>query len=124
MTRRSTTSLLVTAGLMALSALPGALAAQSGASASSAARGSATITVEVDPWMVAWEKQRTQSAQTRVARANLRQLDDALEPYRMSYTSLTDGERIEIRRAFGDVLPGQRFTTYRINAPQARATRA
>jgi hypothetical protein len=112
MTRLSTTTTAV--ALFALTALPGALAAQ----ASSDARSTATITIEVDPWMAAWKKE---SSQSRIARANLREINDALGPYRMSYSDLTDGERIEIRRAFGDVLPGQRFTSYRINAPQGRA---
>jgi hypothetical protein len=113
MTRLSTTSTIV-AALLALSALPGASAAQ----ASSAGRSTATITIEVDPWLAAWKREQSQS---RIVRANLRELDDALQPYRMRYADLTDGERTEIRRAFGDVLPNQRFTTYRINTPQARA---
>jgi hypothetical protein len=113
MTRFSTTS-TIAAVLLTLSALPGALAAQ----ASSAGKSAATITIEVDPWLAAWKNEQSQS---RIARANLRALNDALEPYRMTYADLTDGERSEIRRAFGDVLPGHRFTTYRINAPQARA---
>lgn len=114
-------SFTLTAAVFALYALPGTLAAQASDRAPAAARGTATITIEVDPWMAAWKREQSPSSQSRIARTNLRQLDDALEPYRMSYTNLTDGERIEIRRAFGDVLPGQRFTTYRINAPQARA---
>jgi hypothetical protein len=114
MTRLSTTSTVAAAVILALAALPGALAAQ----ASSADKSTATITIEVDPWMVAWRKP---PAQSRITRANLRELDDALGPYRMSYADLKDGERVEIRRAFGDVLPGQRFTTYRLNPPQARA---
>jgi hypothetical protein len=113
MTRFSTTS-TIAAALFALSALPGALAAQ----APSAAKSTTTITIAVDPWLVAWKKDQSQS---RIVRANLRALDGALEPYRMTYANLTDGERVEIRRAFDDVLPGQRFTTYRINTPQARA---
>jgi hypothetical protein len=113
MSRFSTTS-TVAATLLALSVLPGELAAQ----ASSAGRSPATITIEVDPWLAAWKKEQSQS---RIVRANVRQLNDALGPYRMTYPDLTDGERSEIRRAFGDVLPGHRFTTYRINAPQARA---
>ncbi|MDQ3951239.1 MAG: hypothetical protein M3282_12975 [Gemmatimonadota bacterium] len=114
MTRLSTTS-TIAAALLALSILPGALIAQ----ASSADKSTATtITIEVDPWTAGWKRETSQS---RIARANLRALNDALEPYRMTYPDLTDGERSEIRRAFGDVLPGQRFTTYRLNAPQARA---
>ncbi|MDQ3997109.1 MAG: hypothetical protein M3303_08825 [Gemmatimonadota bacterium] len=113
MTRLRTTS-TIAATLLALVALPGALAAQ----ASSAGKSTATITIEVDPWMVGWKRPPSQS---RIARANLRELNDALEPYRMGYADLQDGERVEIRRAFDDVLPGQRFTTYRLNAPQARA---
>jgi hypothetical protein len=104
----------LTATLLAFSALPGALAAQ----ASSASKNTATITIEVDPWMVAWKKE---NAQSRIARANLRELNGALESYRMTYPDLSDGERVEIRRAFVDLFPGQRFTTYRLNAPQARA---
>jgi hypothetical protein len=113
MTRLSTT-FTIAAALVALSAVPGTLAAQ----ASAAGKSTATITIEVDPWMAAWKKE---SSQSRIMRANLRMLNDALEPYRMTYPDLTDQERSEIRRAFGDVLPGQRFTTYRLNAPQARA---
>ncbi|MFN2563714.1 MAG: hypothetical protein ABR499_01715 [Gemmatimonadaceae bacterium] len=120
MTRFSTTSTLA-AALLALSALPTALAAQASAQTPSAAKSTATITIEVDPWLVAWKREQSQPSQSRIVRANLRQLNGALEPYRMSYEDLTEGERIEIRRAFGDLLPGQRFTTYRINAPQARA---
>jgi hypothetical protein len=114
MTRLSTKAATIVAALLAVSALSGALAAQG----STATKSTATITVEVDPWLATWKKEQPQS---RIVRANLRALDDALEPYRMRYADLTDGERNEIRRAFGDVLPGQRFTTYRLNAPQARA---
>lgn len=113
MTRLSSTS-TINAALLALAIIPGALVAQ----ASSSASNKATITIEVDPWLAAWKKEQSQS---RIARANLRELNEALEPYRMTYANLTDGERIEIRRAFGDLLPSQRFTSYRINAPQARA---
>jgi hypothetical protein len=113
MTRLSTTP-IIAAALLALLMLPSALAGQ----AASAAKSTATITIEVDPWTTAWKKEQSQS---RVARANLREINDALGPYRLTYSSLTDDERSEIRRAFGDVLPGQRFTSYRINAPQARA---
>ena len=113
MTRLSTTSILA-AALLAISALPVALAAQ----ASTATKSTATITIEVDPWLAASKKEQ---AQSRIVRANVRELNDALGPYRMTYPDLTDGERMEIRRAFSDLLPGQRFTTYRINTPQARA---
>jgi hypothetical protein len=113
MARFSTTTTIAVA-LLAASALPGALAAQ----APSAGRSTATITIEVDPWLSAWKKEPSQS---RIVRANVHELNNALEPYRMTYPDLTDSERTEIRRAFGDVLPGQRFTTYRINTPQARA---
>jgi hypothetical protein len=113
MFRLSTTTTLA-ATLLALSALPRTSAAQ----APSAGKSTARITIEVDPWLVAWKREQSQS---RIVRANVRELNDALQPYRMTYPDLTDGERAEIRRAFGDVLPGQRFTTYRINAPQARA---
>jgi hypothetical protein len=119
MARLSTTSTLA-AALFALSAAPGALRAQSPAPAP--AKGSATITIEVDPWLVASRReQQAQSSRSRIVRSNLRTLDAALEPYRMSYEDLTDSERMEVRRAFGDVLPGQSFATYRLNAPQARA---
>jgi hypothetical protein len=114
MTRLSTTS-TITAALLALAFVPGALAAQASSAAST---NRATITIEVDPWLAAWKKEQSQS---RIARANLRELNEALEPYRMTYASLTDGERTEIRRAFGDLIPSQRFPSYRINAPQARA---
>jgi hypothetical protein len=113
MSRLSTTT-AIAATLLAISTLPGALAAQ----ASSTDKSTATITIEVDPWLAAWKKEQSQS---RIVRANVRELNDALEPYRMTYPGLSDDERTEIRRAFGDVLPGQRFTTYRINTPQARA---
>jgi hypothetical protein len=113
MTRLTTTS-TIAAAFLALSVLPSALTAQAPATDKS----TATITIEVDPWLAAWKRETSQS---RIARANLRMLNDALEPYRMTYADLTDNERSEIRRAFGDVLPGQRFTTYRLNAPQARA---
>jgi hypothetical protein len=125
MARLSTTSTL-TAVLIALSALPGALPAQSATSAPTPApakSGTARITIEVDPWLVASrkEQQSRSSSRSRVVRSNLRTLDAALEPYRMSYEDLSDGERVQIRRAFVDVLPGQSFTTYRLNEPQARA---
>jgi hypothetical protein len=114
----------VIAALIALAA-PCALDAQASAPASapSTAKGTTTITIEVDPWLVASRREHAQSSasRSRIVRANLRTLNDALQPYRMSYEDLTDGERIEIRRAFGDVLPGQSFMTYRLNAPQARA---
>jgi hypothetical protein len=113
MTRLSTTSMLA-AALLAIPALTDTLAAQ----ASTATRSTATITIEVDPWLAAWKKEQSQS---RIVRANVRELNDALGPYRMTYPDLTDGERTEIRRAFSDLLPSQRFTTYRINPPQARA---
>ena len=127
MARSSTTSTLTAAAFIALSAIPGgALGAQSGTPAPSAAKGTATITIEVDPWLVAARREQQQpqqrsSSRPRIVRSNLRAIDDALEPYRMSYEDLTDRERMEIRRAFVDVLPGQSFTTYRLNAPQARA---
>jgi hypothetical protein len=115
MSRLSTTTTIATAAaLLAASALPGALAAQ----ASTANKSTATITIQVDPWLAAWKKEQSQS---RIMRANVRELNDALEPYRMTYPDLTDGERTEVRRAFGDLLPNQRFTTYRINTSQARA---
>ena len=84
------------------------------------------ITVDLDPWLGPWARAQgqpmsSQSAQWRTARANLRLIDEALEPYRRAYVDLGDDERGDIRRAFGDVVPGQRITTYRINAPQARA---
>jgi hypothetical protein len=104
----------IAAALLAISTLPSALDAQ----ASTAGKSRATITIEVDPWLGAWKQEQSQS---RIVRANVRELNGALEPYRMTYPDLTEGERTEIRRAFGDVLPGQRFTTYRINTPQARA---
>jgi hypothetical protein len=113
MTRFDRTS-TITAALFALAAAPGALVAQ----APSTAKRTTTVTVEVDPWMVAWKRE---TSQPRIARANLSTLNSALEPYRMTYADLTDGERAEIRDAFGNVLPGQRFTTYRINSPQAKA---
>jgi hypothetical protein len=112
MIRFSTTT--IAAALLSASALPGALAAQ----ASTPNKSTATVTIEVDPWLAAWKREQSQS---RIIRANVRELNDALAPYRMSYPDLTEAERAEIRRAFGDLLPGQRFTTYRINAPQARA---
>jgi hypothetical protein len=119
---RLQTSTLSAAALFALSALPGALAAQSSTPPAASGKSTATtITIEVDPWLTAWKREQAQSSRSRTARFNLRQLNDALEPYRMSYEDLTDSERIEIRRAFGDVLPGQSFTSYRLNAPQARA---
>ena len=117
MTRFNTASTLAAAALVVLSALPETAAGQT----SSAAKSTATITIEVDPWLDAWKREQARSSSSRVVRSNMRALNDALEPYRMSYSDLTDGERIEIRRAFGDIVPNQRFTTYRINAPQARA---
>ena len=113
MTRLSTAPTLA-AALVGLSVLTGTMAAQ----APSAAKSTATITIEVDPWMTAWKKETSQS---RVARSNLRTLNEALEPYRMTYSDLKDGERAEVRNAFGNVIPGQRFTTYRMNAHQAQA---
>lgn len=113
MSRLSTTTTMAAALLLA-SAIPGALAAQ----ASTNTKSTATITIEVDPWLAASRKEQSQS---RIVRANVRELNDALEPYRMTYQDLSEGERTEVRRAFGDLVPGQRFTTYRINASQARA---
>jgi hypothetical protein len=121
MTRLTNTS-AVAAALFALLALPTTGEGQT----PSATKGTATITIEVDPWLVGLKNESSrpsssQSSQSRILRANLRSLDDALEPYRMNYRELTDDQRADVRRAFGDVLPGQRFTTYRINEPQARA---
>ena len=113
MTRISPTSTLA-AAFIALFALPGSGAAQ----ASSTPRSTATISAESDPWMAAWRRETTQA---RVARLNLRTLNDALEPYRMTYADLTDGERAELRNAFGNVIPGQRITTYKLNPQQAQA---
>jgi hypothetical protein len=113
MIRLSSKSTVVAAGFVLL-AWPAALDAQ----ATAASKAPATVTIEIDPWLTVWKRE---TAQSRVARENLRKLDGALEPYRMSYRNLTDGERAELRAAFGNVLPGQRFTTYRINEPQARA---
>ena len=113
MNRRSRTSKLA-ATLFALLAIPGVTAAQG----SSTTKPSATITIQVDPWM---SSARKETQQTRVARSNLRALNNALEPYRMTYADLNDGERAEIRNAFANVLPGQHFTMYRINTPQAQA---
>jgi hypothetical protein len=113
MNRQRRTSQLA-ATLFALAVLPGVMAAQ----ATTTARPSATITIQIDPWMAGTRKE---TPQTRVARSNLRTLNDALEAYRMTYADLNDGERAEIRNAFANVLPGQHFTTYRINTPQAQA---
>lgn len=113
MTRLRTAS-AITAALVAISAMPGSIAAQ----ATSAAKSTATISAEVDPWTAAWRKETTQA---RVARLNLRVLNDALEPYRMTYSDLSDGERAEIRNAFANVIPGQRITTYKLNTQQAQA---
>jgi hypothetical protein len=119
---RLQTSTLIAAALIALSTVPGTLTAQSSTSTPASGKSTATtITIEVDPWLTAWKREQAQSSRARTARFNLRQLNDALDPYRMSYEDLTDSERMEIRRAFGDVLPGQSFTSYRLNAPQARA---
>src|SRR5688500_6929456 len=102
------------AALLAVLALPGVIAAQP----PSTAKPAATITIQVDPWMTGT---RRETSQTRIARSNLRTLNDALEPYRMSYADLNDGERAEIRNSFANVVPGQHFTSYRINGPQAQA---
>ena len=111
---RLSTSATITTALLAIATLSGPLSAQ----AQSDGRRTATITIEVDPWLAAWKQPPSQS---RIARANLKELNDALDSYRMSYADLKDGERVEIRRAFSDVIPGQRFTTYRLNSSQARA---
>ena len=110
---RTMRTTVVAAAVLAVS-IPGTLAAQ----APSAAKSTATVTIEVDPWLASWKREQSQS---RIVRANVRELNDALEPYRTTYPDLNDGERTEIRRAFADVLPSQRFTTYRLNPPQARA---
>jgi hypothetical protein len=102
------------AAVLVMSALPDTVSGQS----ASATRAPTTVTIEIDPWMVAWKRETSQS---RVARQNLATLDNALETYRLSYRNLSDGERVEVRNAFGNVLPGQRFATYRLNEPQARA---
>jgi hypothetical protein len=115
MIRIHLTSTLAAALLSASAAFPSAVTAQQ---SSPAGKSSVTVTVEVDPWMVAW---RRDQASSRIARANLRELNNALEPYRMTYQDLTDGERTEVRRAFADLLPSERFPAYRLNAPQARA---
>jgi hypothetical protein len=125
MARRYSAALRV-ALLTLTTAFPCALEAQTSDRATSSSRTTATVTVDLDPWLGPWARAQVQpssaqSAQWRTARANLRLIDEALVPYRRNYVDLADDERGDIRRAFGDLIPGQRITTYRINAAQARA---
>ena len=114
------------AGALAIGALalPAVLAAQSAGSSSrtvtapTATRHSVvelTVTVD-DPWVTAWKRDGS-----RTARLNVQQIDRALQPYGMTYTDLQADDRGLVRQAFVDLLPGERFTHYRLNLPQARA---
>lgn len=52
---------------------------------------------------------------------NIARLDLALTPYRRTYARLTTSQRRSIDDAFTALLPGDRFTRYRLNESQARA---
>ena len=68
-----------------------------------------------DPWAAAYV-----GMNGRTARLNLAQLDRALKPHLVTYSRLDAADRASIRRAFDDLIPGQRFALYPINQPQAR----
>lgn len=70
---------------------------------------------EPDPWVSSYI-----GLGGRTARLNLAQVDRALEPYHATYSRLDPADRSRIRQAFDDLIPGQRFTRYSINEPQAR----
>jgi hypothetical protein len=69
MARLSTTT-TIAALLFAISAVPGALAAQ----ASTASKSTTTITIEVDPWLAAWKKDQSRSQVQRISK-----LSDSVE---------------------------------------------
>jgi hypothetical protein len=75
-----------------------------------------TAPMSPDPWIMSWV-----GLSARTARVNLGQIDRALEPYHTTYTRLGTDDRAQVRRAFDDLLPGQRFDRYPLSAPQARA---
>jgi hypothetical protein len=109
---------------LALAALPSAARAQAGAPAepmlerrAMPAEGARpAVAAAADPWLMSYV-----GLSGRTARANIGQLDRALEPYRTSYTRLSGDERARLRQAFDDLIPGQRFNRYTVSAPQARA---
>jgi hypothetical protein len=110
---------------LALGTLPSAVRAQAGAPAepmlerrAMPAEGArpAVTTTAADPWLISYV-----GLSGRTARANIGQLDQALEPYRTSYTRLPADERARLRQAFDDLIPAQRFSRYPLSAPQARA---
>jgi hypothetical protein len=70
---------------------------------------------EPDPWAAAYV-----GMNGRTARLNLAQLDRALKPHLVTYSRLDAADRASIRRAFDDLIPGQRFAQYPINQSQAR----
>lgn len=72
--------------------------------------------VEPDPWLLTYV-----GLGNRTARANLSQIDRALEPYGASYTRLAVEDRARVRQAFEGLLPRQSFSRYAVNEPQARA---
>ena len=61
------------------------------------------------------------STPAAIRAANIARLDVAMSPYRRTYSRLTTSQRRAIDDAFTALLPGDRFTRYRLNETQARA---
>jgi hypothetical protein len=103
--------------------IPSAVRAQSAAGAAEPTLERRTVTgatptartAEPDPWVGSYI-----GLGGRTARLNLAQLDRVLEPYRATYSRLDAADRARLRQAFDDLIPGQRFTRYRVSEPQAR----
>jgi hypothetical protein len=100
---------------------PAVLAAQGSEAAAPRARdvSGPSVTpaaIAPDPWLTVYGRD-----QSRTARANIAQLDQALAVYRTSYDRLSPADRARVRGAYDGLVPGQSFTTYRINEPQGRA---
>ncbi|HVE78762.1 MAG TPA: hypothetical protein VNA89_07865 [Gemmatimonadaceae bacterium] len=113
--------------LAVLAATPLGLAAQSattGQPAPAPANQKPTLTIDADPWLVIFrgEQPRSAGSSSRTTiRANVVQLDKALESYDVNYRDLSADERARLRGAFDEIAPGQYFNRYRINVAQARA---
>lgn len=96
--------------------LPAAVQAQAAPAAPEAASRPASVRVDSDPWLTVWG-----GGATRTTRDNLLVIDRALDPYGTTYAELSADERMRVRQAHADLLPGHRISRTRITEPQARA---
>lgn len=111
-------STVLTGVTLALAVLPSTSAGQGTDSAPPIAAGhrpAAAPGVRMDPWLLVGA-----GTSARTARTNIETLDRALEPYGTTYSRLPAEERSRIRQAYEEVVPGQRFSRYRLNLAQAR----